>query len=121
MKETKERLMSLLYSIRKSKTIMGGEFHLVHDDHIHILEDIIEYISKLEKSEEAETSSDEDKIKQLLKKIHKGERKSYVVMTPEEMAISGNRFDLMAMVDCVIEQLAKNMEISKKELCKLLF
>lgn len=67
-----------------------------------------------------ENSSNADKIKQLLKKIYKGGCKTYIVMTPEEISISGNSIDLITMVDCLIEELAKNMEISKEELCKLL-
>lgn len=126
MKEAKERLMNLLCSICGSETIMNGEYRLVHADHIHILEDIIDYISELEKSEEVENSSkaenysNEDKIKQLLKKIYKGECENYIVTTPEETAINGNFIDLLTMVVCLIEDLAKKLEISKEELCKVL-
>lgn len=120
MKELQERLINLLCSIRGSETIMNGEYRLVHADHIHILEDIIDHISGLEKSEKAENSSNADKIKQLLKKIYKDECENYIVTTPEETVINGNSIDLITMVDYLIEELAKNLEISKEELCKLL-
>lgn len=120
MKELQERLINLLCSIRGSETIMNGEYQLVHADHIHILEDIIDHISGLEKSEKAENSSNADKIKQLLKKIYKDECENYIVTTPEETAINGNFIDLLTMVDDLIEELAKNLEISKEELCKVL-
>lgn len=126
MKELQERLINLLCSIRGSETIMNGEYRLVHADHIHILEDIIDYISELEKSEEVENSSkaenysNEDKIKQLLKKIYKGGCENYIVTTPEETAINGNFIDLLTMVTCLIEDLAKKLEINKEELCKVL-
>ena len=120
MKELQERLINLLCSIRGSETIMNGEYQLVHADHIHILEDIIDHINELEKSEKVENSSNADKIKQLLKKIYKGGCENYIVIAPEEIAINGNFIDLITMVDYLIEELAKNMEISKEELCKLL-
>lgn len=120
MKELQERLINLLCSIRGSETIMNGEYRLVHADHIHILEDIIDHIRRLEKSEKAENSSNADKIKQLLKKICKDECENYIVITPEETAINGNFIDLLTMVDVLIEELAKNLEISKEELCKVL-
>lgn len=120
MKELQERLINLLCSIRGSETIMNGEYQLVHADHIHILEDIIDHINELEKSEKVENSSNADKIKQLLKKIYKGGCENYIVIASEEIAINGNFIDLITMVDYLIEKLAKNMEISKEELCKLL-
>lgn len=73
-----------------------------------------------ENSFETENSSNADKIKQLLKKIYKGGCENYIVIAPEEIAINGNFIDLITMVDYLIEELAKNMEISKEELCKLL-
>ena len=54
MKETKERLMSLLWSICRSETIMGGEYKLVHADHIQILKDIIKDIGNLEEPKKVE-------------------------------------------------------------------
>lgn len=54
MKETKERLMSLLWSICISETIMGGEYKLVHADHIQILKDIIKDIGNLEEPKKVE-------------------------------------------------------------------
>lgn len=126
MKELQERLINLLCSIRGSETIMNGEYQLVHADHIHILEDIIDHINELEKSEEvensfeAENSSNADKIKQLLKKIYKGGCENYIVTTPEETAINGNFITLLTMVDDLIQELAKNLEISREELCKVL-
>lgn len=61
-----------------------------------------------------------DNLKQLLKRIGNNEYESYIVLVPGETAINGNFFDLLAMADRLIEDLAKNLEISKEELCKLL-
>lgn len=54
MNEIKERLMSLLWSICRSETIMGGEYKLVHADHIQILKDIIKDIGNLKESKKVE-------------------------------------------------------------------
>lgn len=54
MKETKERLMSLLWDICRSETVMGGEYKLVHADHIQILKDIIKDIGNLEEPKKVE-------------------------------------------------------------------
>lgn len=54
MKETKERLMSLLWSICRSESIMNGEFQLVHADHIQVLKDIIKDIDNLEEPKKVE-------------------------------------------------------------------
>lgn len=54
MNEIKERLMSLLWSICRSETIMGGEYKLVHADHIQVLKDIIKNIGNLEEAKKVE-------------------------------------------------------------------
>lgn len=54
MKETKERLMSLLWSICRSEPIMGGEYKIVHADHIQVLKDIIKDIGNLEEPKKVE-------------------------------------------------------------------
>lgn len=54
MQEVKERLKSLMWGICRSESVMGGEYKLVHADHIQILKDIIKDIGNLEEPKKVE-------------------------------------------------------------------
>lgn len=77
MNEIKERLMSLLWSICRSETIMGGEYKLVHADHIQVLKDIIKNIGNLEEAKKVEIPKHipNDVIQDLNRTVYPGDVK----------------------------------------------
>lgn len=77
MNEIKERLMSLLWSICGSETIMGGEYKLVHADHIQVLKDIIKNIGNLEEAKKVEIPKHipNDVIQDLNRTVYPGDVK----------------------------------------------
>lgn len=91
------------------------DIELISNEINKLLDEVKETIKKEEKEEDYA-----DNLKQLLKRLDSNEYENYIVMVPGETAINGDFLTLLAMVDRLIEDLAKNLEISKEELCKLL-
>ncbi len=91
------------------------DIELISNEINKLLDEVKETIKKEGKEEDYA-----DNLKQLLKRLDNNEYENYIVMVPEGTAINGDFLTLLAMVDRLIEDLAKDLEISKEELCKLL-